>query len=64
MLFGRVTGYGTYIAPVDTTNRTGVDISPTSQVAARTVAVGTNNDPKYSSYKIRLNVIYTKVAKQ
>jgi|SRR6185503_5909536 len=64
LLFGRVTGYGTYIAPVDTTNRTGVDISPTSQVAARTVAVGTNNDPKYSSYKIRLNVIYTKIAKQ
>ncbi len=61
IISGRIIGYGTYIAPVDTTNRTGVDISPTSQVAARSVLVGTNAS---SPYRIKLNVIYTKVAKQ
>jgi hypothetical protein len=61
MIFGKNTSYGTYIAPVDTTNKTSVDITPTAQVAARLVAVGTNAS---SPYRIKLNVIYTKIAKQ
>ncbi|HZY39471.1 MAG TPA: DUF4270 family protein [Mucilaginibacter sp.] len=61
LLFGRVIGYGTYIAPIDNANTTSVDILPTVQVAARTVAVGTNLS---SPYRIKLNVIYTKIAKQ
>jgi hypothetical protein len=61
MVFGSKPVYATYIAPVDTTNKTGVDISPTPQVAARTIAIGTNAG---SPYRIKLNVIYTKIAKQ
>jgi len=38
-----------------------VDILPTTQVAARTIAIGTNAS---SPYRIKLNVIYTKIAKQ
>jgi hypothetical protein len=60
-LYGRVYGYTTYIAPVDNTNTTGVDYLPTPQVAARLVAVGTNAS---SQYRIKLNVIYTKIAKK
>jgi hypothetical protein len=56
--------YGTYVAPVDTTevnSTTGAtNISPTAQVAARTVAVGSD---KTSPYKIKLNIIYTRVRK-
>jgi hypothetical protein len=61
MVFGNNTSHGTYIAPVDTTNKTTVDILPTAQVAARSILVGTNAS---SPYRIKLNVIYTKVAKQ
>ena len=56
--------YGTYVAPVDTTevnSQTGsTNISPTAQIAARTVAVGSD---KTSPYKIKLNIIYTRVRK-
>jgi hypothetical protein len=56
--------YGTYLAPVDTTevnSTTGsTNISPTAQVAARTIAVGSD---KTSPYKIKLNIIYTRVRK-
>jgi hypothetical protein len=56
--------YGTYVAPVDTTefnSTTGsTNIGPTAQVAARTVAVGSD---KTSPYKIKLNIIYTRVRK-
>jgi len=61
MVIGKITSYGTYIAPIDNTNTTSVDVLPTSQVGARTVAVGTNAS---SPYRIKLNVIYTKIAKQ
>ena len=50
--------YGTYIAPVDTTNTTSVDITATPQVGARTIAIGANAG---SPYRIKLNVIYTKI---
>jgi len=58
LLRGNTIDYGTYIAPVDTTNTASVDIAPTPQVAARTIAVGNNES---SPYSIKLNVIYTKV---
>jgi hypothetical protein len=60
LLLKRTVDYGTYIAPIDTTNTTAVDIAPTAQIAARTVAVGTD---KTSPYKIKLNIIYTRIAK-
>jgi len=60
LLSGKQVNYGTYIAPIDTTNTSSVDIAVTSQVAARTVAVGTNSS---SPFRIKLNVIYTKIAK-
>jgi hypothetical protein len=58
--------YGTYLAPGDASDSTVVDITPTVQVAARTVAGGGyvnalgNNNPAYS---MRLNVIYTRIKK-
>jgi hypothetical protein len=60
LLLKKTVDYGTYIAPVDTTNTTGVDIAVTATIAARTVAVGTDNA---SNYKIKLNIIYTKIAR-
>jgi Domain of unknown function (DUF4270) len=58
LLLGKIVDYGTYIAPIDTTNTSTVDIAETPQVAARTVAIGTD---KNSQYKLTLNVIYTKI---
>jgi hypothetical protein len=52
--------YGTYIATVDTTNTSSVDIAPTAQTASRVLAGGNN---KKQPYGIKLNVIYTKVNK-
>ncbi|WPU94971.1 DUF4270 family protein [Mucilaginibacter sabulilitoris] len=60
--------YGTYIAPVDTTDVTTgssgttllSSIAPSAQVAARTIAVGSD---KNSPYHIKLNIIYTRVRK-
>lgn len=60
LLLKKAIDYGTYIAPVDTTNTTGVDIVATHEIAARTVAVGTDAS---SAYKIKLNIIYTKIAR-
>lgn len=61
LLLNKTIDYGTFIAPVDTTNTSTVDIAPTPQVAARTVAGGGAN--KNSPYSIKLNIIYTKIAK-
>jgi hypothetical protein len=60
LLLNKTVDYGTYIAPIDTTNTTSVDYLPTAQVASRTVAVGGNST---SPYKMRLNIIYTKISK-
>ncbi len=65
LLDGKTVDYGAYIATVDTTNTTSVDISPTPQTAGRTIAVGTITDktsPLYDS-RIKLNIIYTKINK-
>jgi hypothetical protein len=60
LLLNKTVDYGTYIAPVDTTNKTSVDYLLTPQVAARTIAVGSD---KTSAYRIKLNIIYTKIKK-
>ena len=60
LLLKKTLDYGTYIAPIDTTNATGIDIAVTPAIAARTVAVGSDNA---LGTKIKLNVIYTKVAR-
>ena len=60
LLSGKTVDYGTYIAPVDTTNTTSVDYQATPQVGARTMAVGGNST---SPYKMKLNIIYTKIHK-
>jgi hypothetical protein len=56
--------YGAYIGPVDlnASNTTTVDVAATPQVGARTVAGGGAN--KSLPYRMKLNVIYTKVAKK
>ena len=59
LLLGKTIDYGTYIAPVDNTNTTGIDILETPQVGSRTVAVGSD---KSSPLQIKLNIIYTKVS--
>ena len=65
LMDGKTVDYGTYLAPIDTTNKSSVDINPTPQTAGRTIAIGTITDktsPYYSS-RIKLNIIYTKLNK-
>jgi hypothetical protein len=61
LLNGKTVDYGTYIAPIDYTNTSGVDVAATPETAGRTVAVGSS---KTSPYRIKLNVIYTTIPKQ
>ncbi|MFI5136960.1 MAG: DUF4270 family protein [Sphingobacteriales bacterium] len=60
LLLGRTVDYGTYLAPIDNTNTSSVDIAVTPQIASRTVAVGTD---KNSPFRIKLNIIYTKIGR-
>jgi hypothetical protein len=60
LMNGTTVDYGTYLAPVDTTNKSTVDYLPTPQAAGRVVAVGSD---KNSPYRIKLNIIYTKINK-
>lgn len=62
LIDGRITDYGTYLAPVDTTSKQSVDIAPTTQTAGRLVAVGTpaKSSPNYTN-RIKLNIIFTKI---
>ena len=62
LLLKRTIDYGAYIATADTVAvASGVNIyANPPQTAARTVAIGTD---KSSPYRIKLNVIYTKVSK-
>jgi len=60
LMDGKTVDYGTFLAPVDTTNTSSVDINPTPQTAGRTIAVGTD---KNSPYRIKLNIMYTKLNK-
>jgi hypothetical protein len=58
LMYGNTVDFGTYLATVDTTNTKTVDIIPTPQTAGRVIAVGTD---KNSPYRIKLNIIYTKI---
>jgi hypothetical protein len=58
LINGKTVDYGTFLAPVDTTNKTSVDINPTTQANGRLIAVGSN---KSSPSRIKLNIIYTKI---
>lgn len=54
---GKTVDYGTFIAPVDPTPlNTGITITPTAQYAERTIFAGKN-----APYRIKLNIIYTKI---
>jgi hypothetical protein len=61
LISGKTIDYGTFIGPIDYTNTSAVDVAATPETAGRTVAVGNN---KSSPYRIKLNVIYTKIPKQ
>jgi hypothetical protein len=65
LMRGKTIDYGTYIAPVDTTNTTTVDIGATAQTAGRAVGVGgiANKTSASYPYRMRLNIIYTKATK-
>jgi hypothetical protein len=65
LMNGKTVDYGTYIASADSTGArtsttTTATIGPTAQASARTIAVGTDLN---SPYRIRLNIIYTKINK-
>lgn len=63
LMRGKMVDYGTYIAPTDTiglsTGRATVSISNGADVAARVVVGG----DKTSAYKMKLNILYSKVTK-
>lgn len=65
LMRGKTVDYGTFIAPVDTTNKSTVDIAATAETAGRTIAVGavTNKASANYPYRMKLNIIYTKATK-
>jgi hypothetical protein len=56
LIRGKTVDYGTFLAPVDPTVTDGIDISPTASYAERSIIEGKN-----SPYRIKLNIIYTKL---
>jgi hypothetical protein len=60
LMLNKTTDYGTFLAPVDTTQTKSVDYFATPQAGARTIAVGAD---KTSPYRIKLNIIYTRLSK-
>ncbi len=59
LLRGRTVDYGTFIGPVDYDDRS-LSSLPSATTSARTFAIG--SDPA-SPYRIKLNIIYTKLSK-
>lgn len=63
LMRGKITDYGTYIAPCDTTGlHTGsavIDINNSASIGGRAVIGGNKTSP----YKMKLNIIYSKVSK-
>ncbi|MET3978143.1 hypothetical protein ABIB62_000710 [Mucilaginibacter sp. UYP25] len=57
LLLGKTVDYGTFLAPVDPTATTTLNINPASTYADRTIIGGKNASP----YNIKLNIIYTKL---
>ena len=65
LMMGKTVDYGTYISAVDNSNTQTVDYTTSSQGTGRLVAVGSLSDrssPDYP-YRIKLNLIYTKVTR-
>jgi hypothetical protein len=60
LMRGRTVDYGTFLGAVDINSATSAAPTVTAQTAARTFAIGTD---KSSQYSIKLNIIYTKIAK-
>jgi hypothetical protein len=60
LMLGKTIDGGTYIAPTDLNTAGTAAITPSAQTSARTFAIGTD---KSSPYRIKLNIIYTKLAK-
>jgi hypothetical protein len=58
LIRGKTVDYGTYIAPVDPATANLINISPTASYAERTIFAGKN-----SPYRVKLNIIYTKINK-
>ena len=56
LIRGKTVDYGTFLAPVDPTVTDAIDISPTASFAERSIIEGKN-----SPYRIKLNIIYTKL---
>ncbi|MEO7213227.1 DUF4270 domain-containing protein [Mucilaginibacter sp.] len=56
LIRGKTVDYGTYIAAVDPTIATLININPTATYAERTITPGKN-----SPNRIKLNIIYTKI---
>jgi hypothetical protein len=56
LIQGKTVDYGTFLAPVDPTVTTTIDITPTASYAERSIIEGKN-----SPYRIKLNIIYTKL---
>jgi hypothetical protein len=65
LIDGNTVDYGTYIAPIDESNLTTVDVAATPETAGRAIVVGNvpSTSPLYQ-YRMKLNVIYTKTTKQ
>jgi hypothetical protein len=63
LMRNKLTDYGTYIAPTDTTGSSAgtatVDISNTAQVDGRAILGGNKTSP----YQMKLNILYNKVTK-
>ncbi len=65
LMRGKTIDYGTFIAPVDTTSLNTVSGVQTAQTAARVVMAGgvTNKFSLQFPYRMKLNIIYTKITK-
>lgn len=65
LMRGKTIDYGTFIAPVDTTNNAVISGIQTAETAARVIATGgvTNKSSATFPYRMKLNIIYTKATK-
>ncbi|QKJ31811.1 DUF4270 family protein [Mucilaginibacter mali] len=65
LMNGKTKDYGTYLGAVDFTNTTTVDYLATPSTAGRVIGAGTisNKSSADYPYRVKLNIIYTKVIK-
>ncbi|MFD0766231.1 DUF4270 domain-containing protein [Mucilaginibacter lutimaris] len=57
LIAGKTVDYGTYLAPVDPTITTAIDVNPAASYSERSIVGGKEASP----YNIKLNIIYTKL---